>query len=443
MARIEKTVFISYRRADRWQALAVYKDLTHHGYDVFIDYEGISAGDFEQAIIENIRARAHFVLLLTPQALARCDTPEDWLRREIEAAIVARRNVVPLLLDGFQLDSELARRRLQGSLAPLGKYQALPVPDDYFDAAMDKLRSKRLALAVDAVIHPASAHAQAVAARQQAAAEAESEPGDTNPAPARTPAAIDNPPAHPVRPAPQAPPAKGKGLKVGGVLLSATVLAWMASGRREEPPIAQVAETPVAMAASVGSQTDELALPPTAAGAGPQASDKANTASPSDLAAYVKLGDNYLYGRNGQPQDDALAVHWYRMAAEQGNGAGQVNLAYMYRKGRGGLPQNDAEAVMWLRAAVGQGDADGQANLGVMYEQGRGGLSKSDEDAAKWFQKAAEQGNEHGQAYLGDFYERGAGNLPEDMEQALKYYRLAAAKGNNYAKNALKRLGTN
>jgi len=79
----------------------------------------------------------------------------------------------------------------------------------------------------------------------------------------------------------------------------------------------------------------------------------------------------------------------------------------------------------------------------LMYEQGRGGLSKSDEDAAKWFQKAAEQGNEHGQAYLGDFYERGAGNLPEDMEQALKYYRLAAAKGNNYAKNALKRLGTN
>lgn len=59
MTRIEKSVFISYRRADRWPALAVFKDLTQHGYDVFIDYEGIGSGDFEGAILDNIRSRAH------------------------------------------------------------------------------------------------------------------------------------------------------------------------------------------------------------------------------------------------------------------------------------------------------------------------------------------------------------------------------------------------
>ena len=69
MARIEKTVFISYRRVNRWVALAVFKDLTQHGYDVFVDYDGIASGDFERAIIDNIWARAHFVLLLTPVAL--------------------------------------------------------------------------------------------------------------------------------------------------------------------------------------------------------------------------------------------------------------------------------------------------------------------------------------------------------------------------------------
>src|SRR5688572_19454352 len=95
--RIEKTVFISYRRTSVPWALAIYQSLTHHGYDVFFDYEGIGAGDFEQVILENIRARAHFLVLLTPSALERIADPGDWLRREIETALRTRRNIVPLM----------------------------------------------------------------------------------------------------------------------------------------------------------------------------------------------------------------------------------------------------------------------------------------------------------------------------------------------------------
>jgi len=69
MARIEKTVFISYRRVDVYTALAVYQDLTSKGYDVFFDYTSIPSGDFEQIIVSNIKARAHFLLILTPAAL--------------------------------------------------------------------------------------------------------------------------------------------------------------------------------------------------------------------------------------------------------------------------------------------------------------------------------------------------------------------------------------
>ena len=87
MARIEKTVFISYRRTDVYTALAVYENLKNQGYDVFFDYRSISSGDFEQIIVGNIKARAHFLLILTPTALDRCDEPGDWLRREIEFAV--------------------------------------------------------------------------------------------------------------------------------------------------------------------------------------------------------------------------------------------------------------------------------------------------------------------------------------------------------------------
>jgi hypothetical protein len=57
MGRIEKTVFISYRRTDESWALAIFQDLTQHGYDVFIDYDGIASGNFEIAILENITER--------------------------------------------------------------------------------------------------------------------------------------------------------------------------------------------------------------------------------------------------------------------------------------------------------------------------------------------------------------------------------------------------
>ena len=47
MGRIEKTVFISYRRTNFYTALAVYQDLTAYGYDVFFDYQSIDSGNFE------------------------------------------------------------------------------------------------------------------------------------------------------------------------------------------------------------------------------------------------------------------------------------------------------------------------------------------------------------------------------------------------------------
>src|SRR5450631_3907462 len=101
MERVDKTVFISYRRTNFPWALNIFQNLTHYGYDVFFDFNGIASGDFERVILENITSRAHFLVLLTPSALERCGDPGDWLRREIETALANQRNVVPLMLEGF------------------------------------------------------------------------------------------------------------------------------------------------------------------------------------------------------------------------------------------------------------------------------------------------------------------------------------------------------
>ena len=84
---------------------------------MFLDYTGIASGDFESVILENIRARAHFLVLLTPSALERCSDPGDWLRREIEAALDSRRNIVPLMLEGFDFGTPSISNQLTGKLA--------------------------------------------------------------------------------------------------------------------------------------------------------------------------------------------------------------------------------------------------------------------------------------------------------------------------------------
>ncbi len=170
MGRIEKTVFISYRRANPWFARAIFQDLTHNGYDVFLDYNGIASGDFESVIIENIRARAHFLVLLTPSALERCSDPADWFRREIETALDSRRNIIPLTLENFAFSAPAIDSQLQGSLAPLKRYNALNIPADYFDEAMTRLREKFLNIPLDTVLHPASPSAGKAAKDEQAAA---------------------------------------------------------------------------------------------------------------------------------------------------------------------------------------------------------------------------------------------------------------------------------
>jgi tetratricopeptide (TPR) repeat protein len=172
MHHIEKTVFLSYRRTNFPWALNIFQNLTHHGYDVFFDYVGLASGDFEPVILENITARAHFLVLLTPSALENCDDPADWLRREIETALTSKRNIVPLMLEGFHFGSPRIANQLTGTLAALKRYNGLSIPPEFFMEAMEKLRNKFLAVPLASVLHPASLPAQRAAAEQKIAASA-------------------------------------------------------------------------------------------------------------------------------------------------------------------------------------------------------------------------------------------------------------------------------
>ncbi|HEX2621956.1 MAG TPA: tetratricopeptide repeat protein, partial [Phototrophicaceae bacterium] len=112
----------------------------------------IDSGAFSQIILNQIAARAHFIVILTPSALERCNEPHDWLRQEIEHALDLKRNIVPLMFDRF--DFRNAQPYLTGKLSLLQQYNALEVPVAYFEEAMGRLQTRFLNVSLDVVIHP-------------------------------------------------------------------------------------------------------------------------------------------------------------------------------------------------------------------------------------------------------------------------------------------------
>ena len=151
-----------------------------------------------------------------------------------------------------------------------------------------------------------------------------------------------------------------------------------------------------------------------------------------DAIAQVNLGLMYNTGEKdyGVPKNDAEALKWFRLAAEQGYAQGQNDLGNMYREGEG-VPKNDAEAAKWYKLAAEQGHAGAQNHLGFYYYTGEG-IPKNDAEAVKWYKLAVEQGHAHAQFNLGVMYANGEG-VPENAVKAYVWYSLAAANGFNAA----------
>lgn len=171
--RMEKTVFISYRRANSAWALLIYKTLRSEGYDVFIDYTGIGSGAFNTAIVENIKSRAHFLVLLTPSSLENpSNSSKDWMRFEIQNAVDCRRNIVPVALEGFDFNDPSLVNKITCEFEQLKSYNALPVPAEYFDAAMTRLTDDFLSVELADVSHPPSPELTEIVTNSQAAADA-------------------------------------------------------------------------------------------------------------------------------------------------------------------------------------------------------------------------------------------------------------------------------
>ena len=129
-------VFLSYRRAGGETMAILLRDrLNERGYRVFLDIEDLNPGKFNKDLLRVIDGCTDFVSILSPGSLDRCVKEGDWVRLEIAHALKNEKNVVPLILRGFEQPENLP-----DDISDLMNNSGVGVPStEFLDAAIDRL----------------------------------------------------------------------------------------------------------------------------------------------------------------------------------------------------------------------------------------------------------------------------------------------------------------
>ena len=133
-------IFISYRRSSYDTANLIATRLKAAGYSVFFDLESLRAGKFNEQLYNVIENCKDFISVLPPNALDRCVNEDDWVRLEICHAMRHKKNIVPIMLNGFAWPNPMP-----AGMEELCNYHALTASSaEHFDMAMERLQSKYL-----------------------------------------------------------------------------------------------------------------------------------------------------------------------------------------------------------------------------------------------------------------------------------------------------------
>ena len=105
---------------------SIYQRLINAGYSAFLDLEQLNSGKFNTKLIGVIEQCQDFILVLPPDALDRCADEDDWVRQEVECALKNKKNIIPIMLRGFEWPSVDA---LPESLRDLPNYNGISASD--------------------------------------------------------------------------------------------------------------------------------------------------------------------------------------------------------------------------------------------------------------------------------------------------------------------------
>lgn len=100
MADKHYDIFISYRReGGKNYARVIKPELEKRGFSVFLDFDELKDGKFDQRILDAIDDAPIFMLILSNGCLDRCVNDDDWVRQEILYANRNGKHIIPVEVD--------------------------------------------------------------------------------------------------------------------------------------------------------------------------------------------------------------------------------------------------------------------------------------------------------------------------------------------------------
>ena len=131
---------------------------------------------------------------------------------------------------------------------------------------------------------------------------------------------------------------------------------------------------------------------------------------------HYQLGNHFR-----QKEDYKQAIHYYRLAAEEGNKAAHNKLGFCYQMGlgSGGVPDH-ASAFLHYKSAAEHGNPIATTNLATLYRKGLG-VKKDAKKAFELYESAARSGYIKAWEHLGICYGRGLG-VGQDPKEANKWF---------------------
>lgn len=140
-------IFISYKRKSLPTANNLYYRLTTRGYSTFFDLEEMGRDNFNVQLLNYIENAKDVFVILEEGSLDGCKQDnweeKDWFCHEIAFALEKKKNIIPILLNGYKMPSE---DFFPEKLKELSLKNALEFNFSFFEAYLDKLVEKEYLL---------------------------------------------------------------------------------------------------------------------------------------------------------------------------------------------------------------------------------------------------------------------------------------------------------
>lgn len=405
-------IFISYRRKGGSKtAKHLFDLLKHDGYTVSFDVDTLRSGNFDTALLKLIDDCTDFILILNENIFERSVDPtfdrrHDWVRNELAYALEKKKNIIPVMLEGFTDFPE----NLPEDIAEIQWKNGPEYSQYYFDTFYEKLKSMLHSSPSKSLVQQSYVDVQPYVNVQQ--------PSSSN---------------------------TNNLKKIGYIAVAIIALIWIFAkpghsdkSENQEEAVEVVDDTPTSVEANVVGANNRTSTQRTQT---PKATPSVNTPSESSYSQQPSTG-NSSNAETSQPASVAPTQSASLSEPTPATPAAtpvELSALELLSKGRSAVKKFKAsEGAEYFKQAIAKGSVEANYYLGELYYSGNG-VAKSFPTAKSYFQKAAQAGMADAQYMMGVMYRNGQGG-DKNLDEAKSWLQKAASQGNANAERLLKQI---